>query len=490
MDRTKASDAFNAGSIPVGCIYITLYCNSNSLVCRKPLAAFSFLGRKADGCAVTNGRMRGCMHRNIWLKIRDFFVKHSKIIFPVIVIAAVTVTVAMALKLNQARTEESGSDPQESSSEGQYWFSGTAGENTDADAGKEDDTAGEGETLTADMIPEVPLQMNQEGEVSSLIVSYYDALAAGDMETLRSFYDTISENDLQYYKALSEYLDHYTQIQVNTKRGLDDGSVVAYIYYRVCFLNHEEEFPGSDAVYICTDENGKLYIKNEANLTQEEEVYITAVSNQADVSDFYTRVKVEYDDLMRENQALETYVAEVINQVQIERGVALAGQNQSQDTQTGEAGEAQEGGDSAQTPEPQPTETVTPEYATATTTVNVRSSDSEQADKLGRVTAGTRVKVQEVGVNGWTRVVFEGGDGYIKSEYLEFAESAAGQEVIGKVTATTNINVRAGASQDSEKLGMLTGGESLDLLAVEGDWCKVVFNGQIAYVKAEFVQQS
>ena len=24
MDRTKASDAFNAGSIPVGCIYITL----------------------------------------------------------------------------------------------------------------------------------------------------------------------------------------------------------------------------------------------------------------------------------------------------------------------------------------------------------------------------------------------------------------------------------------------------------------------------------
>ena len=24
MDRTEASDAFNAGSIPVGCIYITL----------------------------------------------------------------------------------------------------------------------------------------------------------------------------------------------------------------------------------------------------------------------------------------------------------------------------------------------------------------------------------------------------------------------------------------------------------------------------------
>ena len=72
----------------------------------------------------------------------------------------------------------------------------------------------------------------------------------------------------------------------------------------------------------------------------------------------------------------------------------------------------------------------------------------------------------------------------------EFAESAAGQEVIGTVTATTNINVRASASQSAEKLGMLPGGESLELLAVEGEWCKVIFAGQIGYVKAEFVQQN
>ena len=39
MDRTKASDAFNAGSIPVGCIYITLALIMS--LCREPHAALS-----------------------------------------------------------------------------------------------------------------------------------------------------------------------------------------------------------------------------------------------------------------------------------------------------------------------------------------------------------------------------------------------------------------------------------------------------------------
>lgn len=133
---------------------------------------------------------------------------------------------------------------------------------------------------------------------------------------------------------------------------------------------------------------------------------------------------------------------------------------------------------------------VGPQYATANTTVNVRTSDSEQADKMGKVTGGTRVEVQEVRVNGWTKIVYEGQDGYIKSEFLQMEESAAGQQAIGTVTATTSINVRAGAGEDAERLGVLAEGESLELLAVEGEWCKVAYNGAVAYVKAEFVTQS
>ena len=425
------------------------------------------------------------MKRNKWSVIRDYIVKHCKIIFPVIVLIVVAITVSVALRMSRERTEDENGNSQGG------LFSGIAslfgGNDKDDSDDPEASPTVDGDENVVDLenIPEIPMQTNEDGAIYTLVATYYNSLGTGDLDTLKAIYDTISENDLQYYKALSEYMDHYTEIQVNTKQGLEEGAVVAYIYYRVCFINHEDEFPGSDMLYICTREDGELYIKNESSLTEAEEIYITTISDQADVKDFYTRVTVEYNDLIRENPALFSYITEVINQVNIDRGVALAQQNQSE-VQPEDGGEGQEGNETDATPEPDVP--ATPEYATATTTVNVRSSDSEKADRLGRVATGTRVKVQEVGVNGWTKVVFEGADGYIKSEFLEFAETAAGQNVIGSVTANTNINVRSAASTSSEKLGMLAGGERLDLLAIEGDWCKVVFNGQVAYVKAEYVK--
>ena len=68
-------------------------------------------------------------------------------------------------------------------------------------------------------------------------------------------------------------------------------------------------------------------------------------------------------------------------------------------------------------------------------------------------------------------------------------ESAEGQEVIGTVTANTNVNVRAAASETAEQVGILIGGDSAELLANENGWCKIKYDGKVAYVKAEFVTQ-
>lgn len=402
------------------------------------------------------------MQRNKLSVVRDYIVKHCKIVFPVIVVAVVALTVSVALNVNREKNTEENSSIEDSS-------------------GSEDGN----NSLNLEDIPEVPLLPNEDSSIYTLVATYYNALGTGDMETLASTYDSISDIELLWKQALSPYLDHYAELQVNTKQGPVADSYIAYIYYRVCFVNHEEEFPGYEMLYICTNDDGNLYIKNESNFTEEDIAYITAISSQDDVIEFNNRVDVEYNELMLEKPYLLKYMEEVINQRDVDYGILLAAHNQTSSPEDGNEGngEGQEGDGTTATPAP----ATVPEYATATTTVNVRSSDSEQADRLGRVTAGTRLKVQEVRVNGWTKVVYQGADGYIKSDYLQFAESAAGQEVIGTVTANTNINVRAGASQSSDRLGTLVGGESLDLLAVEGDWCKVVFNGQIAYVKGEFV---
>ena len=407
----------------------------------------------------------GLMQKDKLTAIRDLILKHCKILFPLIVVVVVAVTVSVALSVRSKKNDVSVE-------------SGTAEESPSPESVSEEDGTQE--------IPLVPLVENEDPAVYSLVASYYNAMGTGDMETLRSTYDSITDNEVLWIQALSSYLDHYAAIQVNTKQGPVEGSVIAYIYYRVCFVNHEEEFPGYEMLYICTAEDGSLYIKNESNFTKDDIAYITAISSQDDVVEFNNRVDVEYNDLMREKPYLLKYLDEVGNQRDVEYGLLLANQNQGVDAPEGEESpEPNEG--SLETPTPVSTPEPVPEYATATTTVNVRKSDSEKADKLGRVSSGTRLKVQEVLLNGWTKVVYEGADGYIKSEYLQFSESAAGQEAIGTVTAKTNINVRSGAGQDTERLGMLAGGESLDLLAVEGDWCKVNFGGQTGYVKSEYV---
>ena len=122
-------------------------------------------------------------------------------------------------------------------------------------------------------------------------------------------------------------------------------------------------------------------------------------------------------------------------------------------------------------------------------TVNVRSSDSEEADKIGKADAGTELTRIEDRVNGWSKVIFDGKEAYIKSDYLEVITTEAASDPIGSVKAMTNVNVRSAANQDSSKLGTAQAGNTYDLLEDQGEWYKINFGGNVGYVKSEFFEK-
>ena len=394
----------------------------------------------------------------------NYIIKHSKVILPAAVVVAVAVTVSVSLSMNNRHREEQQIAESEAASS---------------------------EIATEPATEDVPLVANEEGAVYTLVATYYNAMATGDEATLRSVCDEISDKDMYRYLELSQYIDYYPTLEIYTKTGPEEGSVIAYVYYKISFVGHEEEVPGYQALYICTNDQGELYIKRGEN-SEEVNDYIKKVSTQDDVVEFNNKITVEYNELMVEHPEVLQYISELDSQVSIAVGEKLANQVTG-DTQNGDA--AVEGGDQSadgqETPaesSEQTTEEQGPQYVTTTTTVNVRSSDSEQADKLGKVAGGTKLQVLEQRPNGWTKVDYEGKDGYIKTEFLQSAESAAGAETIGTVTATTNINVRASASETADRLGVLSGGDSAELVGTEGDWSKIKYNGQIGYVKSEYVQ--
>lgn len=453
------------------------------------------------------------MRKDNLIKIRDYIVKNSKFLFPVILIAVVAITVSFALNAGNKKDSEESQESAEVSL-------------------AEEDVQGVLAEATPEPEPpapeEAPLAVNEDEAIRTLILQYYNAMASGDSSVMSAIYDEISENDLLRYEETAKYLSSIPALDIYTKPGLAQGTTVVYVYYRLCFLNHDEqEVPGWQTFYVCDNGQGGLYIKNEMNFTEEEKEYIVAVSAQDDVVEFNNRVSVEYNDLATEHPELLTYMGELGKQVNATIGVRLAEQNAAagnpaegeqpaegtpqegeQPPEGGSQGEEQpvegqpaeggaEGGDAPAEgtdggegqAQPEAPAEMGPRYATAATTVNVRSSDSEQADKLGKVAGGDKVQVQEVRVNGWSKIVFEGGDGYIKSEYLHMEESADGQQVIGTVTANENVRIRSAASEDGAQLGLMVGGDSLELLAVENGWCKVIYDGKVGYVKADYVTQ-
>ena len=403
-------------------------------------------------------------------KIVNYIIKHSKIAFPVIVVAAVAVTVSVALNAGKKdKLAENGIVSEEES--------GT--EATDPTA-----------------VPDDPMAQNEDAAITELINSSYNGVTTGDADILNSVCDEISTQDMLSYQERSKYIDHYSTFEIYTKPGLEAGSTIVFVYCRVVFVDHPEEYPGYSAYYVCTNEQGNLYIKR-SDFTDEQAAYLGEVMSQDDVVEFNNRVIVEYKELMKEHPELLEYLNEMDQQVNAAVGVELADQNATE-TQPDANAEGQEAqGTDTETPDANtenpeqtadtPVENVV-QYVTTTATVNVRSSDSEKADKMGKVSQGTQLQVVEERVNGWTKILFDGKEGFIKSEYLEAVESAAGMESIGIVTATTNINVRSSASETADRLGVLAGGDSAELLANENGWCKIKYNGKVGYVKSDYVQ--
>ena len=414
--------------------------------------------------------------------LRDAVIRHSKVAFPVIVVCAVTVTVALAL--GAGRVEE---QMQESLAEEETVESESTVEETTLDR----------------VITEVPLEKKDIDGLYTLMATYYNALANGDVDTIQTISNYVEDTEIIRIQELSKYIESYPLIDIYTKQGPVENSYIAYVYTYVTFDGYEQQVPGLMTFYVCTDESGNLYL-NEGETAEEVLEYVKTVSLQDDVVELANKTNTEYNDLLRNNLQLADYISQLEHEVSQATGEALAAQiAETQASGTGsetsgeqtsegasEGGDAEGGQSSDNTGAEQPAETG-PVYAKATTTVNVRSSDSEQADKLGKVSSGTKVQVVEQRANGWSKIVFEGKDGYIKSEYLQVEGSTAsnaGGDAIKTATAASNVNLRKEASQTSEKIGVVVGGDTLEVLSENGEWSQVRYNGTVGYVKSEFLR--
>ena len=330
--------------------------------------------------------------------------------------------------------------------------------------------------------------------VMQLINSYYGALATGDSATVSALKSNVTDEEKIKLEKRAELLESIDNIQVYTRPGPAEGTYVAFVYYEMKFVDIETRSPGLTTIYICRNEDGSLYINNE-EWDEATTAYIRQIASEETIADYFKSVQVAYDEATANDVALALRMEQL---PQILDDAVRERQQSAQ--QAANEGQPAEGA----------AVTAVNETVAATTKVNVRASDSENADRIGQVESGATMTRYETRENGWSKIDYNGQEGFIKSEFLQVqgGNETAGQEegaqaqteepsqsasaaVNGKVTATSSVRVRSSTNDSSSDniLGTLYPGESCDLIMEQADgWCRVKYNGETGYVKTEFVE--
>ncbi len=352
---------------------------------------------------------------------------------------------------------------------------------------------------------EVVLEENKYPEVNDLIARYYTALADGDMDTVTACRNYTEETEKIRLEKKSQYIESYQNLKVYTKDGMVDNTYLAYVYYEVKFNDIATLAPALNTLYICPNESGELYIY-EGEIDDTVSEYLKELSTQDDVVELFNRVEVSYNEATEQDESLRTFLAELPTKIKTEVGEALAAIEEPEatvsDNSTQQAAEAEVSANEAQPAEQtaEQTPAATTEVVETTDTVNVRSSDSETADKIGKAPKGERYTRLEVKENGWSRVLFEEKEGFIKSEFLKVVDTQeattqteeqpqTAADTQGNVRVKETVNVRKAASETADKLGVAYQGDEFGLIMEQADgWTKIDYKGQTGYIKSEFLE--
>lgn len=326
--------------------------------------------------------------------------------------------------------------------------------------------------------------------IRQLVNTYYKALETGDSATIATVKANVTEEEKIRQETRAQDIEYIDIVEVFTRPGMTEGTYVVFVYTDTKFVGIETKAPGFSATYVSSREDGSLYLDSSVDETIKE--YVVQVAAEEEIANYYDQVLTNYTNALASDPDLKNYM-ENLNQ---KLDDAIQARQQEQQEQ-----------ESAE-PVQEAMATQVNETVRTTSKVNVRASDSENADRLGQVDLGTTLTRYETRENGWSKIDYNGQEGFIKSEYLEVAGTnetadAGGQTqpeepaqtdnaaVSGKVTASSSVRVRSTTNDSSSDniLGTLYPGESCDLIMEQADgWCRVKYNGETGYVKTEFVE--
>lgn len=333
-------------------------------------------------------------------------------------------------------------------------------------------------------VPKDKYKLNEYDDINSLVKSYLDAMSIGDIATMSSLSSSMTEEMVGFYEAQAKYVGNYSNYNVYTKVGPRENSFVVLATYDLTINGLNGQLPALLSLYVCRNEAGALYVNSE-NLPADEEAYILELVSQKDFADLINQVEMDYNNVIEKDENLAAATKALKEEInQDAQAILIAKQQEELENAALAEAQAQQ----------EAKEAAAVQVRCTKDNVNIRATASTDAESLGKTSIGDVYTRYEAMDNGWSKVEYNGSEAFIYSEYLEVvsdgSEGGEKAELMpgSKITVKENVNVRKSPSQTAEKITTVSRGEQFDLIEVVDGWCKVTYKGEVAYIKADYVE--
>ena len=288
-------------------------------------------------------------------------------------------------------------------------------------------------TNDSESVQDAAIELTEEKDsaITELFKTYFNDLKAGDAAALGKI--MVNAPDQETVSKEIEYIEDYQNIRCYSRTGLLEGTYVVFVYYEVKFKNIDTLAPSMIREYVCTNEDGTLFINN-GNVDGEVAAWLDEVQNSDSAAALVTDVNNALASAAESDEKLSALIAKLHEGVQEGSGESSA----SPETSSPE---------SSQAVETTPAETTAAETTAAETT----AAETTAAETTPEVS------------------------------YTPFDSEK-------QVTAKVNVFIRKGPSKDAEIGSRLIGGSSVTAVGTDGDWTVVKYSGGLGYILSENLQ--
>lgn len=352
--------------------------------------------------------------------------------------------------------------------------------------------------------PEAAIELKEDAEsgINELFVTYFADLAKGDVEALGKIMVNAPDKDTVAKEI--EYIEDYQNIKCYSKEGVLDGTYVVYVYYEVKFKNIDTLAPSMIREYVCTNEDGTLYINN-GTVDGEVAAWLDEVHASDSATELIKSVNDALSKAAESDKKLSSLIAKLNegagNTEETSEAETKAQETEKEtskeETKETESTKASEESTKAAETTAKETQKET-EYKAfdekvtmyAQENLNIRQKASSDSKLLGKLIAGDSITA--LGTTGeWTVVSYKNSKAYILSELLGKKKPDLGvsfKEVDETVEATQNVRMRKQPNADAEVAGTLPGGTKVTRTGYNKKWSRIVYKGKTLYVATEYLQ--